>query len=456
MNPRCEKCAGCYCQNPGSGLELGGAGGGGARPNGKMTNNNSQDCPTVYAKFKETAGGGGNGGGVGAKMINNDLKARAKKCPIVYAKFKETAGGGGNGGGGGGGNKMINNDPRAPKCPIVYAKFKEDNSSSINGGTITRPAVMDLLPQVSPGESSRAPDQSSSSVQNENENISASGGGGGGGGYEAARYDSEKSSEGAPTPVRNELKVQEVKQASEESDTSDSIGDFVPPWLRASDGAGDLDPCMMRTREKVLDWLERNERAAAAGELQDVPDSPADELQPGPGERPEESEEWRELRIRLKKLGKEGLRAGAKLPGPARPSKQVAVLSNVEFFAELNPPQLAVTICALLNSGGGHIYIGLDALSVIRGVRISRAERDGARQMLDIINKDHIEPSVSPTDTDIEFMEVAGLRDEERLIRLSVRRVVTNILYRVKRVDTRGFQNGVYIRTSEGANQHVK
>ena len=343
---------------------------------------------------------------------------------------------------------MINNDPRAPKCPIVYAKFKEDNSSSINGGTITRPAVMDPLPQVSPGESSRAPDQSSSSVQNENErtSVSASGGGGGGGGDEAARYDSEKSSEGAPPPVGNEVKVQEVKQASEESDT-DSIGDFVPPWLRASDGAGDLDPCMMRTREKVLDWLERNERAAAAGELQDVPDSPADE---------EESEEWRELRIRLKKLGKEGLRAGAKLPGPARPSKQVAVLSNVEFFAELNPPQLAVTICALLNSGGGHIYIGLDALSVIRGVRISRAERDGARQMLDIINKDHIEPSVSPTDTDIEFMEVAGLRDEERLIKLSVRRVVTNILYRVKRVDTRGFQNGVYIRTSEGANQHVK
>ena len=130
------------------------------------------------------------------------------------------------------------------------------------------------------------------------------------------------------------------------------------------------------------------------------------------------------------------LRAGTKLP--VFQGKQVELLSNVEFYAELNPPKLAVTICALLNSGGGHIYIGLDAHSVIRGVRISRAERDRARQMLDIINKDLIEPSVSPTDIDIEFMEVAGLRDEERLIRLSVSRVVTNILYRVKGVDTRG------------------
>ena len=437
MNSRCVKC-GCSCQeNKAGGEEAGAAAGGGAKP--KVMNNNSRGCPLFYAKFKEeTEGGDG-----GARMINSNIKAQVEGWQIVYAKFKE------------------------------------DNSCSSNEGTVTRQRS-DLLPQVSPEESGQSPDHSSS-VQNENERTNASAsyaaqgetgdrgerGGGGGGGVS---HKIERRSEGTGTtpPVRDEVKVQGAKQVSEESETeTDSNDDFVPPWLRlrASAREEELSPGMKRTRDKVLDWLERNERAAAAaGEDDGAPDFPFDFVQSGPGERREETEKGRELRLtsRKKKVEEKSrrtqdvLRAGDKLAVVQGKQVEVELLSNVEYFSQFNPPLLAVTVCALLNSGGGFIYCGLDPHRVIRGLRISRAERDQARQMLDIINKDYIEPGVSPTDTDIEFMMVAGLKEDERVMKLSVRRVLTNILYRVKAVDRRGFQNGVYIRTSEGKNKHVK
>ena len=402
-------------------------------------------------------------------MINNNNQ----HCPIVYAKFKEATGGAGNdgggGGGGGGGAKMINNNPKArgQGCPIVFAKFKEESSSSSNGGTISisrqrsraSPAAeIDLLPQVSPEESSQPPDHPRSSLQNENERTSHSdaaqedAGERGGEGDGAARHGLEQRSDGTGTapPVGEGEEVKDVQQASEESDT-DSHEDFAPPWLRASAGKEDLDPTMKRTREMVLEWLERNERALAAGEVDDAPDISADLVHLGPGQRPEKGRK-KEVEEKARKT-KDVLKVGDELA--VFQGKQVELVTNVEYFSEFNPPLLAVTICALLNSGGGYIYLGLDANRVVRGVRINRAERDGARQMLDTINKDYIEPSVSPTDTDIEFMGV-GSRDDQRVMKLSVRTVVTNILYRVKGVDRRGFQNGIYVRTSQGHNKHVK
>ena len=153
------------------------------------------------------------------------------------------------------------------------------------------------------------------------------------------------------------------------------------------------------------------------------------------------------------KMTTELLRAREKftvLPGPE------VDLYDLQYIHLLNPHYLAVTICALLNSGGGHIYVGVEADRVIRGARINRAERDRTRQMLDVISRENIEPSISPADTDIEFLVVAGMKEDERVIKLTVSRVGTKIQYRVKAVDGRGFKSGVYIRTSEGGSVHVE
>ena len=76
--------------------------------------------------------------------------------------------------------------------------------------------------------------------------------------------------------------------------------------------------------------------------------------------------------------------------------------------------------------------------------------------MLDTITRENILPSVSPAHTDIEFLVVAGLKDDERIIKLTVSRVVINIPYRVKAVERRGFKNGIYIRTCEGGSVHAE
>ena len=224
----------------------------------------------------------------------------------------------------------------------------------------------------------------------------------------------------------------------------------------AADIEEDVDPILKRKplkkRAKVLDWLERNEKAAAAGEV----DGASDILGPGEEEKGREGKAamLRKKQVEVKaKMTTELLRAGEKLtvlPGPE------VELYDLPYIHLLNPHYLAVTICALLNSGGGHIYVGVEADRVIRGARINRAERDRTRQMLDVISRENIEPSISPADTDIEFLVVAGMKKDERVIKLTVSRVGTKIQYRVKAADGRGFKSGVYIRTSEGGSVHVE
>ena len=359
-----------------------------------------------------------------------------------------------------------NNNPE-----IVYAKFKEDSGSS-NEGTVRGPRTRPAPPPVSPREPSGVqPRVQPSSVQNEDERSGADRGAvqedPGDRGGDGAAWVSDLQLQGAEKakPRWEEKEKPRWEERYEESDSESDLqsGGFVPPWLRFLAARERVVEPQASVRAMVFAWLERCEKEMAAVEVEGAVDGPAGS---GHEEKPEEEEEGQNLISKLseanlrrkeaevEETNEEVLKAGYKL-GVSK-GKQLELIPNVEYFPQLDPHYLAVTICALLNSGGGQIVIGADTDGVIRGTRISRSERDLARQMLDIITRDNIEPSLASTDTDIEFLMVAGLREDERIIKVRVERVVTNIPYRVVRMDGRGFQNGLWIRTCEGANKHVQ
>jgi len=139
----------------------------------------------------------------------------------------------------------------------------------------------------------------------------------------------------------------------------------------------------------------------------------------------------------------ESLRAGDKLSLFQGKHVQLYEVDNFKF---LNPNFLALHISALLNSGGGDIFAGVSTDRVIQGVRISRDERDKARQMMDYISRDLIDPSVTANDVDIDFIKLAEAGEDQRVLRISVRRILTSNLFRARGISRAGFKNGIYIR----------
>ena len=127
----------------------------------------------------------------------------------------------------------------------------------------------------------------------------------------------------------------------------------------------------------------------------------------------------------------------------------------IKRFGDLCPGFLGSSLVSLLNSDeGGCLLVGVDQAHRVLGLRLSRPERDRARQQLDSVCRNNIQPTLGAKHVDIEFIPINSLKDT-LVIKITV--IMSEILqlckFRLKGLRAKGYEDGIYMNMTHEYDQ---
>ena len=127
----------------------------------------------------------------------------------------------------------------------------------------------------------------------------------------------------------------------------------------------------------------------------------------------------------------------------------------IKRFGDLCPGFLGSSLVSLLNSDeGGCLLVGVDQAHRVLGLRLSRPERDRARQQLDSVCRNNIQPTLGAKHVDIEFIPINSLKDTF-VIKITV--IMSEILklckFRLKGLRAKGYEDGIYMNMTHEYDQ---